>query len=180
MLDFFFLLLLLFWCKSSLWSSQSSRVSKHKKEKKSHRLFHMLDLYIFTFRYVQCSHVTRLHHLKKKNSKKPGHLNCCASSLVNTCNPHYPRFLFHFLFRKKKKRLQLIQFSRLWYPPSPDPQVAHKLWHRVRLSHIYIYIYIFVFLRPPFWPVSCCIDRRSGWSPGSAGRCIQMLDAVWI
>lgn len=72
-------------------SKASARTHTQKKKSKSHRLFYMLGLYIFTFIYVQCSNVTRLHHYKKKK-KNPGHFDCCASSLVNTFNPHNPFF----------------------------------------------------------------------------------------
>ena len=75
----------------SLQKAKRAHEHTQKKKSKYHRLFYMLGLYIFTFIYVQCSNVTRLHHYKKK---KPGHFDCCASSLVNTFNPHNPFFLF--------------------------------------------------------------------------------------
>lgn len=143
-----------------------------KRKKKSHRLFYMLGLYIFTFIYLQCSNVTRLHHLKKKkNSKKLGHFNCCASSLVNTNNPHNPFILFFFF----EKWLQLIQFSCLWFFFFPHPQVAQALTPCPFITYIFIYIWNSGLLarqllywqafrlepglcRPLYPKVGCCLD----------------------
>lgn len=56
-----------FWSRSqTLPSLLSVSLQKQASTKKSY----MLGLYIFTFMYVQCSNVTRLHHLKKKKERK--------------------------------------------------------------------------------------------------------------
>lgn len=59
---FFFVIIIILMQILALVESVFKSKQAQKRKKKSHRLFHMLDLYIFTFRYVQCSHVTRLHH----------------------------------------------------------------------------------------------------------------------
>lgn len=71
---------------------QSERTNTHTEKEKqippSVLYVRPVYIYIYICTMQQCNTSSSL----QKKKKNPGHFDCCASSLVNTFNPHNPFF----------------------------------------------------------------------------------------